>query len=200
MSPIETLMSEHRVIRQVLSCLEIIIANSEQESRLDADAGRDVTSFLREFADHCHHSKEEEKLFPMLESRGMPSEGGPTSVMRMEHEQGRDLVKQMIASLDGAANGETRDLKAFGDAGRQFITLLRNHTDKEDNVLFPMSEQILGPDGLQELSTQFSQAEAQMDAGVHEKYLKVAQALADRYKVDATATAQASHLGCGGVS
>jgi hemerythrin-like domain-containing protein len=200
MSPIETLMSEHRVIRQVLSCLEVIIANSEREERLDGKAGRDVTSFLQEFADRCHHSKEEEKLFPMLESRGMPAEGGPTSVMRMEHEQGRDLVKQMIASLEGAANGATPDLQAFGDAGRQFIVLLRSHTDKEDNVLFPMSQQILGPEGIEELSTQFREAEAQMDAGVHEKYLKVAQALADRYEVDSQATAQASHLGCGGGS
>jgi hemerythrin-like domain-containing protein len=193
-------MYEHRVIRQVLSCLEIIIANSEREERLDVDAGRDVTSFLQEFADHCHHSKEEEKLFPMLESRGMPSEGGPTAVMRMEHEQGRNLVKQMTASLDGAARGETTAMQTFGDAGREFIALLRSHTDKEDNVLFPMSQQILGPDGLDELSTQFSQAEAGMEKGVYEKYLGVAHTLADRYGVDATATAQAGHSGCGGVS
>ena len=197
MSPIETLMSEHRVIRQVLSCLEVIITNSEREERLDAGAGRDVTSFLQEFADHCHHSKEEEKLFPMLESRGMPAQGGPTSVMRAEHEQGRDLVKQMIASTKGAENGVTADLQAFGDAGRQFIALLRSHTDKEDNVLFPMSQQILGPDGIEELSAQFKEAEAGMPAGVHAKYLGIAQTLAERYGVDATATAQASHSGCG---
>jgi hemerythrin-like domain-containing protein len=188
MSPLESLMADHRVIRQVLSCLEIIIANSEREERLDAKAGRDVTSFLQEFADHCHHSKEEEKLFPMLESRGMPKEGGPTSVMRTEHEQGRDLVKQMIASTNGAATGKTLELQAFRDAGRQFITLLRSHTDKEDNVLFPMSQQILGPEGLEELSAQFKEAEAGMEAGLQDKYLRVAQALAGRYGVDATAT------------
>lgn len=189
MSPLESLMADHRVIRQVLSCLEIIIANSERDERLDADAGRDVISFLQEFADGCHHGKEEDQLFPMLESHGMPAEGGPTSVMRAEHEQGRDLVKQMQASLDGAAAGKTLDVQSFGDAGRGFITLLRGHTDKEDNVLFPMSQQILGPDGLEELATRFAQAEAAMEAGVHEKYTGVARALAQRYGVDSEATA-----------
>ena len=63
----------------------------------------------------------------------------------------------------------------------------------------PMSPQILGPNGMEERSAQFKDVEARMPAGVHSKYLGVAQALANRYGVDATATAQASHSGCGGV-
>jgi len=65
---------------------------------------------------------------------------------------------------------------------------------EEDNVLFPMSQQILGPDGMEELSAQFKDAEARMPAGVHAKYLGVAQALANRYGVDTTATAQVKPL------
>ena len=83
MSPIETLMQEHRVIEQVLACLDIMIRQAEESGRLDADAARDTTDFLREYADGCHHSKEEGQLFPMMEERGMPAENGPTGVMRL---------------------------------------------------------------------------------------------------------------------
>jgi hemerythrin-like domain-containing protein len=33
--------------------------------------------FLKEFADRCHHGKEEDFLFPALEKAGIKKEGGP---------------------------------------------------------------------------------------------------------------------------
>jgi hemerythrin-like domain-containing protein len=32
--------------------------------------------FFDEFVDKCHHAKEEQSLFPLIEIKGIPKEGG----------------------------------------------------------------------------------------------------------------------------
>jgi hemerythrin-like domain-containing protein len=196
MTPIQTLMSEHRVIEQVLACLDIMIRQAEEKGRLDADAARDITEFLREYADGCHHSKEEGQLFPMLEAHGMPAQGGPTGVMRLEHEQGRQLVTRMVKVIDGAAAGEAALLAEFAEAGRKFVTLLQGHIDKEDHCLFPTAHQTLGPDGVEDLARAFTRVEGEMSPGIHEKFVGVAAALARRYGVKTDGSDQAVGQGC----
>jgi hemerythrin-like domain-containing protein len=39
-----------------------------------------------------HHGKEEEILFPLLEKKGIPADGGPLGVMLMEHGRARALI------------------------------------------------------------------------------------------------------------
>ncbi len=38
-----------------------------------------VVDFIRNFADRCHHGKEEDNLFPAMEKRGIPRQAGPGS-------------------------------------------------------------------------------------------------------------------------
>ena len=40
---------------------------------------RDAVDFVRNFADRCHHAKEEGNLCPRLEARGLPSQDGPVA-------------------------------------------------------------------------------------------------------------------------
>jgi hemerythrin-like domain-containing protein len=77
----EILTHEHRVIEQVLGCLEAMGAEARAAGRLDGAAAQDAVAFFRNFADRCHHGKEEVHLFPALEAKGFPRDGGPTGVM-----------------------------------------------------------------------------------------------------------------------
>ena len=71
MLPIEVLMYEHRVIEQVLDCLETMARGVESGNALDAGQARDAIDFFRNYADRCHHGKEEDLLFPALLQSGM---------------------------------------------------------------------------------------------------------------------------------
>jgi hemerythrin-like domain-containing protein len=71
MSAIENLMDEHRVIEQVLACPTKMAERCKRESRLEAQSAREAVEFFRNFADGCHHGKKEQRLFPMMESRGL---------------------------------------------------------------------------------------------------------------------------------
>src|SRR5512140_1559873 len=99
------------------------------------DAATDSTDmqafidFLKEFADKCHHGKEEGFLFPAMEAAGVPNEGGPIGVLLAEHAQGRQLIREMEESIATSV-----DRSKLARAAGQYAVLLRVHIRKENTV------------------------------------------------------------------
>lgn len=176
--PTQILRDEHRVIERVLTALEGLTKRSVAGSLEDWKKALD---FFRNFADQCHHLKEEKVLFPAMEEHGIPSEGGPIGMMLAEHEEGRSYVRAMLAAvtlIDSKQEAATASLLKSADA---YIRLLREHIQKEDEILFPMADGVIPEDEQRQLLKSFEAHEAEeMDAGIHEKYLKVAQELEDQ--------------------
>jgi hemerythrin-like domain-containing protein len=191
MQPTEILSTEHRVIEQVLACLEVLADRCTADGVLDRQAAGQALDFFRTFADGCHHGKEEDHLFPLLEARGLPREGGPTGVMRWEHELGRRHLRVMAEAVDAA------DISRFADHARAYANLLREHIAKEDERLFPMADRFLTAEDRQELLDRFADVEGRkMHAGTHEKYLQLANDLADRLGVPRAPVVGTAKGGC----
>jgi hemerythrin-like domain-containing protein len=189
-------MGEHRVIEQVLGCLEALAGQAVEDGKLDGTSARQALDFFRNFADGCHHGKEERHLFPLLESRGFPREGGPTGVMLHEHEEGRLHVRAMEEAIESAAAGDREAVFRFSDHARSYARLLREHIFKEDNRLFPMANDAFGGGDQDALLASFGKVEHQeMGEGTHEKYLRLADELAERFHVP-KASAAGEHA-CG---
>jgi hemerythrin-like domain-containing protein len=84
-----------------------------------------------------HLAMEENVLFPALESRtGMT--GGPTQVMRMEHEQMRGLIQDMAHAVADS------DDAAYLGLSETLNMLMQQHNLKEENMLYPMTDRVLG--------------------------------------------------------
>ena len=142
-TPTTVLREEHKLILRVIDALESLLNQGAEKGDYDFDAVERCASFFRLFADACHHGKEEDLLFPELEARGIPRDGGPIGVMLAEHQMGRAFVKQMIEHLSEVRTGDASATKALVEAGRGYIDLLRQHIDKEDNVLFMMADRVV---------------------------------------------------------
>jgi len=197
MKPTDILSDEHRVIEQVVDCLGKISEQASSEGRLDAQSARDAISFFRNFADRCHHAKEEDHLFPAMEAKGLPREGGPTGVMLAEHRQAREHIRSMDGSIEAASQGDANALRKFVQHAQAYSHLLRNHIEKEDHCLFAMANEAFTAEDQRQLLLTFDHVESEeMGAGVHEKYLSIADDLAQRYGVARASTAHTSH-GCG---
>lgn len=197
MKPVEILMQEHRVIEVALNCLEAMVQEADGKKRLEREPAEQIIDLVRNFADRCHHGKEEDRLFPAMVAKGMLSEGGPIGVMLVEHNMGRQFVAQMAANIEAAANGDATALQVFSEAAYGYINLLREHIQKEDRILFPMADRFLNDEDQQNLLAEFARVESDhMGAGTHERYLKIAETLAAKYGVAATAIAQAATGGC----
>ncbi len=141
--PSSVLKREHRVIERVLRVLETLVARSEQGEGFEVESLNQCVEFFRLFADACHHAKEEDLLFPVLEERGIPRDGGPIGVMLYEHSQARMMTQQMGAALRAFEGGDGGAEARFRDTARQYLTLLTNHIYKEDNVLFNMGDHMM---------------------------------------------------------
>ncbi len=185
MNPIEILLNEHRTIERVLSSLEVITDNAERNGKTDLALAHQALTFLQTFADHCHHGKEEDRLFPVMEANGFPREGGPTGVMISEHQQGRGYIRFMLDALAAEEKGDRSATKWFVQNARGYLHLLRNHIYKEDNCLFPMADQALSPEQREALLVSFHEFEhKQMPPGAHEQCLKIADELEEKLGIN----------------
>jgi hemerythrin-like domain-containing protein len=140
-----------------------------------------LIEFFQLFADRCHHGKEEDLLFPLLEKKGMPRAGGPLAVMLHEHTLGRSFVRQMAQAAQDFAAGVSGAGRRWAEAAREYGGVLRAHIQKENDILFVMAERMLSEEEQAGLSEAFEQVEVEkMGAGTHERLHGVmAQILAE---------------------
>lgn len=184
MKPTTILMNEHQVILRVLASLEAMARKCRDEGKLDGESAETALDFFREYADRCHHAKEEAHFFPLLEARGLPRDGGPTGVMLHEHDQARACVRGMGEEIDAAAKGEAPAVERFCTIANDYIALLRQHIDKEDTCLVPIAEETLSADDMEILGTTFHRVQyEEIGEETHQKYIQIADQLAERFGV-----------------
>ncbi len=88
MKATDILMDEHQVILRVISALEGAVDKIDS-GKISPAFFIDASDFIKNFADGCHHVKEEGVLFKYMEAGGVPVQGGPIGVMLSDHEAGR---------------------------------------------------------------------------------------------------------------
>jgi hemerythrin-like domain-containing protein len=167
MKSVERLMAEHELIERGLVILEKAVGRIDAGQPLPEGFPQWAPRFFQEFADKCHHAKEEDVFFPVLKQRGIPDQGGPIGVMLHEHVLGRDCVGRMRE----ASQAQPFDAHTFTDAARQYIPLLRQHIFKENNVLFRMAERVMSEADDDAVTGRFSQVEKERRlTGWHENF------------------------------
>ena len=167
----EVLMNEHRAVERVLKVLDRSANQLDAGEAVPASLFEDSVDFLRNFADKCHHGKEETALFPALARAGVPVEQGPIGVMLAEHEQGRSYIRAMAEALEGYKRGDPAARSRLAESARGYAALLAQHIRKEDTVLFPIADRVLSDATQQDLVAEFDRIESEhIGPGVHEHY------------------------------
>lgn len=182
MKATQQLKAEHEGIRLMLGILGEICRRVESSEEVNLHHLEGILEFLRVFVDRCHHGKEEEFLFPALESVGILKEGGPIGQMLAEHEQGRQLVGQIGRCLPTGTNEEWASRTKFCETSRKYIELLNQHIEKENQVLFVMADTRLSEIQQEKLFDEFEKLEEEkIGLGKHAEFHRLLDELAGIY-------------------
>ena len=124
------LTADHRACDEEFANLENAVAlDNWEESQVK------LNKFI---ADLLHHFDMEEKvMFPTFEEvTGMTQ--GPTMIMRMEHDQMRQLLSDLQEDLG------KKDRKHFFGVSESLMMLMQQHNMKEEQMLYSMADMRLG--------------------------------------------------------
>ncbi len=186
------LRRDHDVILKILAAMDalrsmlVTIKSSDRSDDHDNDDGivaiiKDTINFVKNFTDRCHHGKEEDVLFPALNSAGMPKEGGPIAVMLREHKQGREIIESMESALEDYERNGSLDYNHIIKSIEEYILLMYNHIMKENNILFNIADTILY-DKSKDINDGYTRVEYETIEGKDEYYKRLAESLTDRIK------------------
>lgn len=170
----EELEHEHRIIEQVVGGMAVLIDKLESGREVDQSVFTDLSEFLHTLGDTCHHGKEEDYLFKLLERKGVPVSGCPLAVLVHDHEKSRKLVSDLKLESELYRRIPSEGRRGLIDTLRKLVEFYPSHIWKEDYLLFPMAEKLLSKSEQKELSAQFAQHEARIGADVHHGFEQLA--------------------------
>jgi hemerythrin-like domain-containing protein len=136
----EALLGEHGVF---------YVQFDHLEQSLPAVASLDwakAQAILLQSAISAHAQLEDELLFSALDNH--LGQGGPVAVMRMEHEE----IEGTLNAIPEIQNVETICSRLLG-----VIQVARQHFMKEEQILFPLADQVLGSEQLHALGERWAE-------------------------------------------
>ncbi len=171
----ELLMDDHTMHEKVFAAIEKWFSRPQPPS---ADLVAGAAEYISEYIEKCHNRKEEEHLFPLIESLGIPREGGPLAVMLMEHERQRFLVQEIRKQAGAYAGGDAEALAPLRRAVEEYMALCKDHFWKENDILYPMAMRVMSPEDEAAVVRGIEAVEAALGEGVRARYDALAERLA----------------------
>jgi hemerythrin-like domain-containing protein len=179
----QVMMDEHQLILRMITLVE---KNTE---RLEAGVFSnwafylDAIDFVRNYADRFHHAKEEDVLFVELVENGMPEKSSPIEAMLIEHDQGRAFIRALEEAVLKTRGGQDQSPAIVANA-RGYAALLRDHIQKEDQILYPLAERVLPGEIRQRMLDAYTSA-ASKTPGIEDHY----QDMVEKYECELKQTA-----------
>lgn len=174
MDVFETLVDDHRLISRVLNAFDGFLDETETSGILDRVELDRFMVFFREFVELLHHEREEEVLFPAMESVGYARTGAPLAHLRDQHERESALLatlrKLAVATTPTSASAASTDHVI--ETGRELIEFEHAHMKKENELLFPTLKEVFVGRTLAQLSRELNTGKAAERRATDQAWLK----------------------------
>ena len=128
------LQYEHGIVRQTIDVLaEVVKGGRAKDKRADVT---ELLSFILDYLDRFHHSKEEECFFPQVVNY-FPQFKEDVDGIYDDHVEARELLETAITALDG------EDWEVFKARSMDLVRHMTAHVEKEENHIFPTVDEDL---------------------------------------------------------
>ena len=181
MNGIELLIEEHKYVRRMLLVIRKACFKLIETGEINYDDFYNMIHFVRNFADNHHHKKEEVFLFnKMVENLGETGKNIITHGMLVEHDLGRNYMRNLEAALEELKQGnEEAKLDVIANAV-SYTTLLDNHITKEDNVIFTYAQRALDKELLKVINEECFEYE-EKNINTRKENIGILNTLEDKY-------------------
>jgi len=165
MNALKVLLEEHVIIMNLIGVLNRAKENLQTGKEVPQGFFRKTVDIIKNFADRCHHGKEETVLFPLIKKHDA-RETGVISMLLEEHEKGRDLIRNLGEAI---SKNETDSMIENIDG---YVALLPQHIRRE-NAFFPKWINLLSDKEKEEISEKFEEIEEKaIGLGKHQEYVQ----------------------------
>lgn len=146
--PMKRLVDEHNLIKRFIALVPGLAGRLDVESKDGRKLILDCVDFIRNYADRCHHAKEEDILFAYFDP-GLDI----LKAMHEDHRRGRACVAGILDSLE-RGDREEAAANLFG-----YAAILTEHIKKEDEILYPWMDRGLSTRQVGEMFARFREAD-----------------------------------------
>jgi len=177
-SPIGPLMREHRVIERLVAVLRAELDSAVGLGEVDPRTIEAATDFIRNYADRCHHGKEEDILFARLAEKELDARlKDAMDDLVQDHVRGRELTRALVNANERYAGGDRQALSDIESSLRGLTDLYPVHIEKEDRRFFKPCMEYFDDDERVRMLADFEQFDRSL---IHEKYRQLVEELETR--------------------
>lgn len=182
MKATDILRNEHENIKLMLRVIEVSTTRLEIGAQIPPEEMEEIVDFLRVFVHGCHFIKEEDILSMSIESADIPLETGPIGVMIAEHNTAKGLLGDFEEAVGMYKEGDPKAYSKIGELSSEYVKLMTQHINRENNTLFPLAAARLTADEHERLIDKFDALEQEkLGPEVCEKFLVSLAKFRDTY-------------------
>ncbi len=183
MTGTEDLRSEHVGVSRMLHIMDSMAGYARRGEGPAPEDVEQAVEFLRVFVDKCHHTKEEELLFPAIRAANIASAEDTIVVLLADHAQGRETVARIAAAAQHLSADGVPANTEFAEAIASYTELLHQHIRREESECFDVADRELSEAVQAELVTGYDRIEREVvGGGVHEAFHAMLDRLGQVYR------------------
>lgn len=135
--PIGPLMIEHRLIERMIAQMNRKLNEFKTTKKADPTFIDIAVDFIKNYADKCHHGKEEDILFRELEKKELkPEHQRIMKELVEEHKWGRKTTCALVIAKQKYLDGDETALDDIIKLLEELVTFYPKHIEKEDKHFF----------------------------------------------------------------
>ena len=152
---VQSILDEHLAIASVLYGLRSRVRRMRTvEAPPDFRLLHAMLDYIVEYPDRWHHPKESRYLFAALRERD-PKTAKLIDELEREHRDGDALIADLRRALSAFEKGDAATIQRFAAIVETYAHMQWEHMRKEEDLLLPMAERLLGADDWRRIADAF---------------------------------------------
>ena len=181
MNPTDELIYEHNAIKLMLIIMNNISDCIKDKKVFYTTDVEKIIDFLSVYVDKCHRSKEE-FLFRALLLSNYPSES--ISLIKNEHSLSKVYLDEIVCCVENCKIGSTFSCEKIADCMANYVQLIQNHIQKEENDYFPLTNKAVNGEVQEEISNQFKLIDDKfVGKDIHTRFDELLKSLENKYLI-----------------